>query len=219
MAGYTSLIFTCCTTYQFRKVLARRRWNFGVTFEARYADKTARSQGLLAKNAVKKALTRVRIFQVKALHDTVGRVRIAAENRQALFQEIAIRAVNLGRHISIHRCLGLSYFCIRYSIPSLATRCIGRSLTMRATSAILFAAGWFLQSACAALVPARVEERSLDCVVKPKIFIISMVCYSQVLTPRKSKRFLTVLLRQFDPEATVWWGIDEFDILVSSRLK
>ncbi|KAI6894768.1 hypothetical protein KC334_g11951, partial [Hortaea werneckii] len=62
---------------------------------------------------------------------------------------------------------------------------------MRATPAILFAAGWFLQSACAALVPARVEERSLDCVVKPKIFIISM----------------------FDPEATVWWGIDEFDIL------
>ena len=104
LAAYTSLIFTCCRTYRFRKVLARRRWNFGVTFEARYADKTARSPGLLAKNAVRKTLTQVRIFQVKALHDTVGRVRIAAGNRQALFQEIAIRAVNLGRHISIHRC-------------------------------------------------------------------------------------------------------------------
>lgn len=104
LAVYTSLIFTCCKTYRFWKVLARRRWKFGVTFEARYADKTTRFQGLLAKNTVRKTLTQVRIYQVNALHDTVGRVRRFAGSSQALFQDIAIGAANLGSHISIHRC-------------------------------------------------------------------------------------------------------------------
>lgn len=46
--------------------------------------------------------------------------------------------------------------------------------------------------AAAALVPASsVQERTLECVIKPKVFIISL----------------------FAPEAAVWYGIPEFDLL------
>ncbi|OQO13233.1 hypothetical protein B0A48_01461 [Cryoendolithus antarcticus] len=46
--------------------------------------------------------------------------------------------------------------------------------------------------AAAALLPTQqVKERALEYVVQPKVFIISM----------------------FDPEAEVWWGIPEFDLL------
>jgi len=46
--------------------------------------------------------------------------------------------------------------------------------------------------ASASLLPAaEVKERAIEYVVKPKVFIISM----------------------FDPEAEVWYGIPEFDIL------
>lgn len=54
---------------------------------------------------------------------------------------------------------------------------------MRGFQSLTFtAAALLLQNACATLVPAKMEERSLEWVVKPKIFIISM----------------------FDPEAEVW---------------
>ena len=56
----------------------------------------------------------------------------------------------------------------------------------------LLAALQLLSAASASLVPAaKVEERAIEYVVKPKVFIISM----------------------FDPEAEVWYGIPEFDIL------
>jgi len=49
-----------------------------------------------------------------------------------------------------------------------------------------------LSAASASLMPAaKVETRTLEYVVKPKVFIISM----------------------FDPEAEVWYNIPEFDIL------
>ncbi|KAM0703272.1 hypothetical protein Q7P35_009210 [Cladosporium inversicolor] len=49
-----------------------------------------------------------------------------------------------------------------------------------------------LSAASASLVPAaKVQPRALEYVVKPKVFIISM----------------------FDPEADIWYGIPEFDIL------
>lgn len=49
-----------------------------------------------------------------------------------------------------------------------------------------------LTAASASLVPAaKVEERAIEYVIKPKVFIISM----------------------FDPEAEAWWGIPEFDLL------
>jgi purine nucleoside permease len=49
-----------------------------------------------------------------------------------------------------------------------------------------------LSAASASLMPAaKVEKRTLEYVVKPKVFIVSM----------------------FDPEAEVWYGIPEFDIL------
>lgn len=49
-----------------------------------------------------------------------------------------------------------------------------------------------LSTASASLAPApKVQERAFEYVVKPKVFIISM----------------------FDPEAEVWWGIPEFDLL------
>jgi purine nucleoside permease len=49
-----------------------------------------------------------------------------------------------------------------------------------------------LSVASASLVPAtKIEERAIEYVVKPKVFIISM----------------------FDPEAEIWWNIPEFDLL------
>jgi purine nucleoside permease len=55
-----------------------------------------------------------------------------------------------------------------------------------------FAALQLLSVASASLVPAaEIKQRAIEYVVKPKIFIISM----------------------FDPEAEVWYGIPEFDIL------
>jgi purine nucleoside permease len=62
-------------------------------------------------------------------------------------------------------------------------------LTMRSQ---LFAAFNLLSAASASLVPAaKVQPRALEYVVKPKVFIISM----------------------FDPEADIWYGIPEFDLL------
>lgn len=59
-------------------------------------------------------------------------------------------------------------------------------------SSLLLPACGLLTAATANLLPApRVEERAFEYVVKPKVFIISM----------------------FDPEAEVWWGIPEFDLL------
>ena len=55
----------------------------------------------------------------------------------------------------------------------------------------LFAAFNLLSAASASLVPAKVQPRALEYVVKPKIFIVSM----------------------FDPEADIWYGIPEFDLL------
>lgn len=56
----------------------------------------------------------------------------------------------------------------------------------------LLAALHLLSVASASLVPAaKVEQRAIEYVVKPKVFIISM----------------------FDPEAEVWWNIPEFDLL------
>lgn len=63
---------------------------------------------------------------------------------------------------------------------------------MRAFQSLALAASVLLRDAGAALLPMKAEERALEWVVKPKVFIISM----------------------FDPEAEVWWGIPEFDILV-----
>ena len=49
-----------------------------------------------------------------------------------------------------------------------------------------------LSAVSASLVPAaKVQPRALEYVVKPKVFIVSM----------------------FDPEADIWYGIPEFDIL------
>ena len=56
----------------------------------------------------------------------------------------------------------------------------------------LLAAFNLLSAASASLVPAaKVQPRALEYVVKPKVFIVSM----------------------FDPEADIWYGIPEFDIL------
>jgi purine nucleoside permease len=56
----------------------------------------------------------------------------------------------------------------------------------------LFAAFNLLSAASASLVPAsKVQPRALEYVVKPKVFIVSM----------------------FDPEADIWYGIPEFDLL------
>ena len=49
-----------------------------------------------------------------------------------------------------------------------------------------------LSAVSASLLPAsEIRERALEYVVKPKVFIISM----------------------FDPEADIWYGIPEFDLL------
>ncbi|KAK4539910.1 hypothetical protein LTR36_009952 [Oleoguttula mirabilis] len=53
------------------------------------------------------------------------------------------------------------------------------------------AASLLLHNVCATLVPAKMQERSLEWVVKPKVFIISM----------------------FTPEGEIWYDIPEFDIL------
>jgi len=55
----------------------------------------------------------------------------------------------------------------------------------------LVAASALLVGASASLVPAKIAERSFEYVVKPKIFIFSM----------------------FPPEADVWYGIKEFNVL------
>jgi purine nucleoside permease len=56
----------------------------------------------------------------------------------------------------------------------------------------LLAAVHLLSLVSASLVPAaKIEERAIEYVVKPKVFIVSM----------------------FDPEAEIWWGIPEFDLL------
>ncbi|TKA83017.1 hypothetical protein B0A55_00828 [Friedmanniomyces simplex] len=62
---------------------------------------------------------------------------------------------------------------------------------MRAFSSLALAASVLLSTASAALVPAKLQERALEYVVKPKVFIISM----------------------FEPEGDVWYGIPEFDVL------
>ncbi|KAK3115846.1 hypothetical protein LTR53_004405 [Teratosphaeriaceae sp. CCFEE 6253] len=62
---------------------------------------------------------------------------------------------------------------------------------MRAFSSLPLAASLLLSTASAALVPAKLQERALEWVVKPKVFIISMFVY----------------------EEEVWYGIPEFDIL------
>ncbi|KAK3074150.1 hypothetical protein LTR53_003680 [Teratosphaeriaceae sp. CCFEE 6253] len=62
---------------------------------------------------------------------------------------------------------------------------------MRAFSCLSLAASLLLSTASAALVPAKLQERALEWVVKPKVFIISMFVY----------------------EEEVWYGIPEFDIL------
>jgi hypothetical protein len=56
----------------------------------------------------------------------------------------------------------------------------------------LLAALNLLAAASASLLPAaKVQARALEYVVKPKVFIVSM----------------------FDPEADIWYGIPEFDLL------
>ncbi|KAK0942047.1 hypothetical protein LTR48_003574 [Friedmanniomyces endolithicus] len=62
---------------------------------------------------------------------------------------------------------------------------------MRASSSSLLAVSVLLSAASSSLVPAKVQERSLEYVVKPKVFIIDM----------------------FGPEGDVWYGIPEFDLL------
>lgn len=56
----------------------------------------------------------------------------------------------------------------------------------------LFAAFHLLSAASASFLDAaKVQERAFEFVIKPKVFIISM----------------------FDPEADIWYGIPEFDLL------
>ncbi|KAH9820429.1 purine nucleoside permease-like [Teratosphaeria destructans] len=65
---------------------------------------------------------------------------------------------------------------------------------MRTSTFLAIAASVLAASAFASVVPAKrapVEKRSLESTIKPKVFIISM----------------------FSPEAEMWWGIPEFDIL------
>jgi purine nucleoside permease len=72
---------------------------------------------------------------------------------------------------------------------------VPQDFSLRKTTAMrshLLAALQLLSVASASLVPAaEVKQRAIEYVVKPKVFIISM----------------------FDPEAEVWYGIPEFDIL------
>ncbi|KAK5703672.1 hypothetical protein LTR17_021896 [Elasticomyces elasticus] len=62
---------------------------------------------------------------------------------------------------------------------------------MRSFTFLAFAATALCSIASASLVPARIQERALEYVVKPKVFIISM----------------------FDPEADIWYNIPEFNLL------
>ncbi|KAK5113358.1 hypothetical protein LTR62_003457 [Meristemomyces frigidus] len=64
------------------------------------------------------------------------------------------------------------------------------SHNMRSVTSLTVAVA-LLSTACATLLPASVQERAAESVVKPKIFIISM----------------------FGPEAEQWYGIPEFDVL------
>lgn len=63
---------------------------------------------------------------------------------------------------------------------------------MRSFLSTALAASTLLGNACAALVPVKRAENAT--VIKPKVFIISM----------------------FDPEAEIWWGIPEFDLLANN---
>ncbi|KAK5163892.1 uncharacterized protein LTR77_010286 [Saxophila tyrrhenica] len=62
---------------------------------------------------------------------------------------------------------------------------------MRSFLSIGAAASCLLSNVVATRIPARVGARAADSVVKPKVMIVSM----------------------FDPEADVWYGIPEFDVL------
>lgn len=65
---------------------------------------------------------------------------------------------------------------------------------MRSVSSILQACLIASSAVCAIHLPAKVQERALEYVIKPKVFIISM----------------------FPPEAEVWYGIPEFDVLAAN---
>nr|POE56185.1 purine nucleoside permease [Quercus suber] len=58
-------------------------------------------------------------------------------------------------------------------------------------STVLLALAAGIGLTTATLAPVRIQERTLQYVVKPKVFIISM----------------------FDPEGEIWWGIPEFNLL------
>ncbi|KAK4579953.1 hypothetical protein LTR86_000155 [Recurvomyces mirabilis] len=62
---------------------------------------------------------------------------------------------------------------------------------MRSSTSSIAATALLLSTACATLVPAKVQERAIEWVVKPKIVIISM----------------------FEPEGDAWYGISDFDVL------
>ncbi|KAK3674021.1 hypothetical protein LTR78_006224 [Recurvomyces mirabilis] len=62
---------------------------------------------------------------------------------------------------------------------------------MRYSTSSIAATALLLSTACATLVPAKVQERAIEWVVKPKMFIISM----------------------FEPEGDAWYGISDFDVL------
>jgi len=62
---------------------------------------------------------------------------------------------------------------------------------MRDVSTLALAASLLLGRVSSALIPARLQERAHESVIKPKVFIISM----------------------FSPEAEEWYGIPEFDVL------
>lgn len=60
---------------------------------------------------------------------------------------------------------------------------------MRSIISFAFAASCLISNVLRSTIPARAEKRAG--VIKPKVFIISM----------------------FDPEAEVWYGISDFDVL------
>ncbi|KAK0936043.1 hypothetical protein LTR29_012416 [Friedmanniomyces endolithicus] len=62
---------------------------------------------------------------------------------------------------------------------------------MRAFTSSILATSVLLSTASASMIPAKLRERTLEYVIKPKVFIIDM----------------------FGPEGDVWYGIPEFDLL------
>lgn len=64
---------------------------------------------------------------------------------------------------------------------------------MRSFLGAVVAASCLVSNVCATRIPARVGARAYG-VIKPKVVIISM----------------------FDPEAAVWYGIEEFDVLANN---